>query len=103
MQVGVRVIGTLVRSHCTTQHFGPYLDLRREVRSGPFRSIGWSRQALRHITFLQYCYSYFIICLKLDSFYFVLEGSGIGSIVFGLLVLSLREMLCYSTSWVESL
>ena len=56
VQVGVRVIGTLVRSHCTTHHFGPYLDLRWEVGSGPFRSIGWSCQALKHTGFALYVY-----------------------------------------------
>ena len=40
VQMGVRVIGTFVHSHCTTQHFGPYLDLRREVGSDLFQSIG---------------------------------------------------------------
>ena len=69
VQVGVRVIGTLVRSHCTTHHFGPYLDLRREIGSGPFRSIGWSCQALKHTGFvfsmfiIQFCLSYLVYCV----------------------------------------
>ena len=73
--MGVRVIGTLVRSHCTTHHFDPYLlpktggwkwpvPINQPVTSSPKAHL-----SIHLLCMLQQ----FFICLIC-----VLEGGGLG-------------------------